>query len=57
MNIENFKYIEGYENIYKISNKGCVISTIFNKDKILKQSLNLGYNVIGLRNKKTKSRS
>lgn len=54
MELENFKYIEGYENIYKISNKGCVISTRFNKDKILKQSLNLGYNVIGLRNKKTK---
>lgn len=49
---DELKDVKGYEGIYKISNRGVVVS--INKTKILKQSLSLGYNVVGLINKKSK---
>jgi len=44
-----WKWIEGYENLYKICENGDVISCKFNKEKILKPSIDSnGYLKVGL---------
>ena len=47
--IEEWRDVVGYDGIYKISSLGRVISLKFNKEKVLKQSVNNhGYSVVSL---------
>ena len=53
----DWKWIDGYENLYKICSNGDIISCKFNKERILKQYINGdGYLFVGLyKNKKQKN--
>jgi len=55
--MEDWKWIDGYENLYKICKNGDVISCRFNKEKILKPGNNTwGYLQVGLyKNNKLKT--
>ena len=55
--MEDWKWIQGYENLYKICSNGDVISCRFNKEKILKPRITgVGYLYVSLcKNKKTKN--
>ena len=47
--MEIWKDVSGYEGIYQVSNHGRVKSSMFNKEKILKQNKSTnGYFMIGL---------
>jgi len=48
MKKEIWKDINGYENLYQVSNFGRVKSLLFGKEKILKNSLNCGYYRVNL---------
>ena len=51
-----WKYINGYENLYKICKNGDVISCKFNKEKILKPCINAnGYLQVALWNNKKRN--
>jgi hypothetical protein len=54
--MEIWKDVSGYEGIYQVSNHGRVKSSMFNKEKILKQNKSTnGYFMIGLWKEKKQS--